>query len=141
MANETGPEAGTDPAYDTAYTATNPADSDEARHTAAVAILQGQAANAIYWSHRGRLEQLEAAASGHGEVVRADRDPAQPVETTDATAISGGDGGTTDPPGTEAEPVHDAEVVPEPNPSPDNPNAAIAALRAQLVNAGITPEV
>lgn len=102
----------------TAYGLQPDAPEDEVkkrREQSASNIVAGVAANDTYWDSRPRLEALEARAQGHGVVVPP------PTEDT-PTAIEGN--------------------VTE-NTSGELPasNSDAEKLRAQLVSAGITPEV
>lgn len=130
--------------YDEAYALTNPADDDATRDKAAIAIQAGTAANEVYWNHTDSLTALKAQAAGHGQVIPAESesDPSAVSGGADSPAI--GDGKPT-----EEETVTDAEVVSE-DPAPAepsgpvvdanaNPTAAVAALRKQLQDAGLTP--
>lgn len=129
----------TTPEYQAAYAATNPDDSPEKRDASAQAILAGQAANAVYWASRGELEQLKAYAAGHGVVTRGDaEEPSTAVGGgTEAPAIEATATDVTDEP---ASPAAASSTPAAPSPTPDNPVEAVAKLRAQLANAGITPE-
>lgn len=134
--------------YDEAYALTNPADDDATRQKAAVAIQAGTAANEVYWNHTDDLTALKAAAAGHGQVIPAESEADPSAVSGGAASPAIGDGKTA----TEEETVTDAEVVPEgepasaePEPSGPvvdanaNPTAAVAALRKQLQDAGLTP--
>jgi hypothetical protein len=132
----------------------DPALSDSEKEISAAALVAGALANEVYWSSRGMLEYLKAKSEGHGIIARGEAAPpaagldtGTPAAAADVTATDTGAIGTGNI-------VTDAEIVPpapEPGaaaaaptaaaPSPDNPMAAVAALRAQLTAAGITPEV
>lgn len=124
--------------YQDAYDATNPDKTDEQRKQSALAIVAGTAANEAYWNSRSELEALKAQADGHGVVVRN--------EGENPTTVGGGQtatGGTIEGTATE-EPSTGTGTqsgsAPAALPSPDNPTAAVAKLRAQLEAAGMTPE-
>ena len=133
--------------FDEAYAATDPSLSEDQRKASAEAIQNGVAANEVYWNHRDRLEALEAQATGHSIVSRgSDETPTEvgsgtasgevidaTAEEEPATALGTGasataDGGASPASGT------------PPVPSPDNPNDAIAKLRAQVQSLGGSPE-
>lgn len=121
--------------YDDAYANTNPEAAPEARDAAAKAIMAGVAANDIYWNHVDPLTALKAKVAGHGAVTTERGESASlPSADAEATAIESGE---TDTAGDGSE---DGQVPPAVDPSPQNPNAAIAALRKQLTDAGINPE-
>lgn len=128
--------------YDDAYNATDPSLTDEQRADSARAIQNGVAANEVYWNSRSELEALKAQATGHGVVQRGeDETPTGVGGGTDAPAV---EGTATEEPttelGTGASVTPPAAASAEPAPSPDNPNEAIAKLRAQIVASGGTPE-
>lgn len=148
--------------YDAAFAATsdNPADYPgvdpnnpdslkQRRDSAAQAIMAGVAANDQYWNSRSELEALQARADGHGQVVNpnADESPA-PLADAEATAVdeptptgalNAGTGDTT----TTATGTDATANAPEADTAgADTGNEAdLDKLRAQLRNAGITPEV
>lgn len=123
--------------YDEAYSNTNPDATPEARDAAAKAIQAGVAANDVYWGHVDPLTALRAQnIDGHGKVVTAHAETAGlPAADAEATAVDQ----SADP--MAGLPHGDPAASPPPvDPSPQNPNAAIAALRKQLTDAGINPE-
>lgn len=127
--------------YDEAYANTNPALPPETRDKSALAIMAGIAANDIYWQHTDTITALKARAQGAGQVIT---DHTKPDETDNTDAIEGTE--VTDVPALPAE--HHASTVPTPStaPSPqanlasNNPQQAIAVLRKQLEDAGVTPD-
>lgn len=143
--------------YDEALQATNPADSDEKREKSALALVAGAAANEAYWNSRTELEALKAKAEGHGVIVRgADEEGGSPtIVGTGTDTAAGTIEGTAEeePPtgigtGSAAEGTAPADTTPAETPgssqtlppTPDNPTEAVAKLRQQLQDAGLTPE-
>lgn len=117
-----------------------------ARGRSAQAIMNGVRANEVYWDHRPDLEALRARVEGHGVVQRGgESEDANPTQVgpganpnlapQDNPAI---EGTATEEP-TPAVPAA-TPAAPAPVPSPDNPNDAIARLRAQVETLGGTPE-
>ena len=122
--------------FEDAYNATNPADSEEVRKNSANMLLLGARANEVYWNSRPELEALKAQAEGHGVIVRgADDEEGEPtaVGTGTAPAI---DSTATEEPTTGIGPGEGATAEGTPPAESD-----AERLRAQLRNAGITPEV
>lgn len=117
----------------------DPSLSAEAKEAGALALMLGSAANDVYWAGRSELEQLKAQALGHGIVQRGgtDETPTRVEGIPTAGVIEGKATNTLAEP---AAPVLPPPPVVAPAAAPDNPAAAIALLRKQLTDAGITPE-
>lgn len=121
-----------------AWAATDPSMSDDDRQAAAERMIAGVTANDAYLASRGEIERLTALSRGEQIVAHSDlnRDQGEiptgeDTQTVDGTAEelpSLPEGATTDEASAESG-----------SPNPDNETQAVATLRQQLQDAGITP--
>lgn len=114
---------------------------ENARKQSAQRIVDGVAANEVYWNHRSDLDALRAQADGHGVVQRGSDNPEGEPPASVSTTASGPviESTATEEPATALSAGENATGSGGVVPSPDNPNDAIAKLRQQLTDAGITP--
>lgn len=138
--------------FDDALTYTDPNAQESEREASARALQAGVAASEIYWNHTDPLTALKALHEGHTQPgqIEAQQPTADAVGTAVEEPAIGPDGtpvapqvpastGTDIPAGTTADPNVSVSGV-HPDPSPQNPNEAIARLRQQLTDAGLNPE-
>lgn len=121
-----------------AWNATDPSMSDEDRQAAAERMIAGVNANDAYLASRGEIERLTALSKGEQIVTHAElnQDQGEVPTGSDTQTV---EGTAEELPQLPEAATTGGESAASGSPDPDNHSAAVAALRQQLTDAGITP--